>query len=85
VRKSFEFALALTPVDARYVQTVRADRAVPPREIVGHAVRGDELPALCGADVILAAPRTDFCDDFIDEQWAPIRLCEPCSSAASPD
>ncbi|GAA0447608.1 hypothetical protein Ade02nite_60090 [Paractinoplanes deccanensis] len=78
------FLLALTPADTRYVEAVRADRPVPLREIVGHAVPGDGRPALCGADVTRAAPRTSFWDDFLDEQWGPIRLCLPCRSAASP-
>jgi hypothetical protein len=83
VRKPFKFVLSLTPVDTRQVEAVRADRSSSQSEIVGHAVLGDEITALCGADVTPAVPKTDFWDDFIDEQWGPIRLCGPCSSTAS--
>lgn len=84
VGKRIKFVLALAPADTRQVEAVRADHSLPLREMVGHAVLGDGLTALCGADVTPAVPRTDFWDDLIDEQWGPIRLCGTCSSAASP-
>ncbi|MFG3422774.1 hypothetical protein [Micromonospora sp. NPDC048063] len=83
MRKRIKFVLALTPADTRQVEAVRADHSLPLREMVGHAVTDDGFTALCGADVMPAVPRTDFWDDLMDEQWGPIRLCRPCSSAAS--
>ncbi|WP_213011790.1 hypothetical protein, partial [Paractinoplanes toevensis] len=83
VRKRFEFVLALTPADLRLVEAVRADPSMPHREITAHAVRADSLTAVCGADVTPAAPKTDFTNDHIDEQWGPIHVCEPCSFGAS--
>ncbi|MEU1606671.1 hypothetical protein [Micromonospora matsumotoense] len=84
MRKRVNFVLALTHLDTLQVEAVRADRSLPLRELVGHAVLGDELIALCGAEVTPAAPGTDFGDDLIDEQWGPIRMCGSCSFAASP-
>ncbi len=77
------FVLALTPVDIRQVDTVRADRSAPYREIVGHATRVDSSIAVCGADVSPASPKTDFMEDHMDEQWGPIRLCRSCSLGIS--
>jgi hypothetical protein len=83
VQKRFKFNLALAPADTRQVQAVRRDHSLRLREIIGHAVQGEESTALCGVEVTPAAPTSDFCDDLIDEQWGPIRLCASCSSAAS--
>ncbi|GAA4588478.1 hypothetical protein BJY16_008574 [Actinoplanes octamycinicus] len=71
--------LALTPTDARRVEAVRADASGAEQEIVGHALLGAGRTALCGAEVTAAVPRTGFHDDFLDEQWGPIRLCGECS------
>jgi hypothetical protein len=83
VRKRFEFVLALTPADLGLIEAVRAGHSMSHREITAHAVRAGSLTAVCGADVTPAAPKTDFMDDHIDEQWGPIRVCEPCSFGVS--
>ena len=83
VRERFEYVLALTPVDMRQIDTVRADRAAPYREIGGHALRLDSPIAVCGANVSPASPKTDFMNDHLDEQWGPIRLCRSCSLGVS--